>query len=268
MKWNDDYRIEVDFIDSQHKAWFDRVAEFEAIINQGCTASEIARTLKFLVEYSQKHLVDEERYMREIKYPHLDKQIRHHKVFMHHIVGVLTDLKYGKDIRPSKLLHFMSTWIRQHILEHDRLIGAFVSAQNEQSDVGNPGPPQDSSDLLQRRLKELAGLAKSDLITEKEYTAKKKELLSQFAVNESISGGGGLVETGRKLSALHKRDLISMEELNETKALLAEKVDLDAEMRLHDTSRQKLDALNALLKDGLVTTEQFESSKAEILHNI
>ncbi len=268
MQWDDNYKIAVDFIDDQHKEWFDKVADFNAAIDQKQVSSEIAHTLKFLVDYSQKHLADEEAYMREIGYPHLDQQIRHHKIFMQHVVGVLTDLKNGKDILPAKLHNFMATWIRQHIMEHDRQIGQFVEKQKAKRNTEEEHPPEHPVVALQKKLKDLSALVKADLITVDDFAAKKKELLSQLVSGDTGLDDNALLVANEKLAMLQKRGLLETDDLTSVRMQLAKRLDLNNVLSRYETPKQKMGALKGLLDDSLITTEQFEKSKTDILRNI
>jgi hemerythrin-like metal-binding protein len=267
MQWTDRFKIDVDLIDDQHKEWFARVADFQAAINQKEMISEMARTLKFLVEYSQKHLHDEENYMRQIQYPHLDSQIRHHEAFMQRIVEMLNDLKKGKKILPSQLLDFMVNWIRQHILEHDRKIGEFLAARQAGSNV-DPDAVKTPIEVLHQKLKELAGLVKSGMISPKEHEDKKKELVVRFASNASAHDDESLLETCDKLVVFQEKGLISKQELYDARSVLKSRTDLNHELALCDTPKLKIGTLKRLLENELITAGQFETVKADILQRM
>lgn len=268
MQWNDKYKINVNFLDDQHQEWFSRVADFQAAINQEQMIAEMARTLKFVVDYAQKHLSDEERYMREINYPKMNSHRQLHKVFMKKTVSVLTDMKNGKRVIPSQLLEFMATWIGQHILEHDRQIGEYLATQQDDDATEKQAPVKIDGDPLTTKLKELSALLKSKLITQEDHATKTKELLTHFASNALSQDSVSALENIDKLSLLHKQGMISDEGLEVAKALLAENLNIDQALEPYDMPKAKMQALNTLLENNLITAEQHGEHKSLILSGI
>ena len=55
MTWNDNLKIGVSLIDSEHRELCDRIDRLLAACNQGKGSKEIAETVDFLQEYTVKH---------------------------------------------------------------------------------------------------------------------------------------------------------------------------------------------------------------------
>ncbi len=69
MMWNDNLKIGVSLIDSEHKELCDRIDRLLAACSQGKGSAEISETVDFLQEYTIKHFGDEERLQRSFRLP-------------------------------------------------------------------------------------------------------------------------------------------------------------------------------------------------------
>jgi hemerythrin-like metal-binding protein len=135
MDWYDDYNIDVEPIDSQHKELVAMVSRLQDALSSGAINAEIAHALKFLVEYTQHHFKDEEKIMTAIGFADLDNHRRLHGKLIEEIKNILLDLKKGKTIHPYQLIDFLTDWLINHIRHEDKKIGrAMAQFKTENSD--------------------------------------------------------------------------------------------------------------------------------------
>lgn len=264
MKWKKRYEIDVPFIDQQHCEWFKRVDQLGRAIEKGKASVEMATALKFVVEYTQKHFIDEQAYMQEIQYPGAASQHKLHKSFEKYIVDVLTNLKRGKDVPAQQLFQFMTDWMKEHILKEDAQIAAFVS-QGRGTDASQTPAQNSPDDPLKEKLDELAAMRASDLITEEDFASKKSDMLINFAAGPCSAAGADSIFKLQKLKTYIADGLLAEADLDVGRQALACNVNVGKELGRLNGNKARMMHLKTLLDEKIINTEQFESHKAEIL---
>jgi len=78
IKWTPNLSVGVDFIDEQHKIWFEKADQLFSAGQRGEAKEYILQMFDFLEEYTNTHFRDEEEYMASINYPELDAQKKAH----------------------------------------------------------------------------------------------------------------------------------------------------------------------------------------------
>ena len=79
--WDESLSIGVDLIDGQHKMLIQRLSEVSEAIEMNQGEGTIAKTLDFLIDYTNFHFSSEEKQMAEKNYPGLDLQKQQHEEF-------------------------------------------------------------------------------------------------------------------------------------------------------------------------------------------
>ncbi len=123
MEWYDDYNIDVELIDDQHRELVNVVTRLQESLSSGAVNSEIGEALKFLVQYTQQHFTDEEKLMTTIGFTEIDSHKRMHVKLIDDVKNILLDLKKGKSIHPYELIDFLTEWLINHIRNEDKKIG-------------------------------------------------------------------------------------------------------------------------------------------------
>lgn len=128
LQWDDSLSVGVELVDKQHKMWIQRLNDISAAINSRQGPREIAKTLGFLVEYTEFHFSTEEKHMVANSYPGVvDHQAKHEK-----LKGTLAHLveDFQKEGATHILADFIETflcnWLTGHIREVDLQFGAFL----------------------------------------------------------------------------------------------------------------------------------------------
>jgi hemerythrin-like metal-binding protein len=120
VNWNDRYATGISRVDDQHKTLFDTVNDF----HQGLVASrakeELARTLKFLVDYTVDHFKTEEDFMKQYGYDGFAAHRSEHQLLLSE-VGAFKE-KWDRDpasVRPMEVARFLGDWLTHHIQQMD-----------------------------------------------------------------------------------------------------------------------------------------------------
>lgn len=116
-------------IDEQHKQIVDLSnGLIQAMVN-GMGKDVLDEVILELKEYTDSHFEDEEKYMAEIGYPHLEEQKAAHKKLIEEVDEMRARLNSAAAVSPTEVLNFINGWIIKHIKENDLKIGDFVKSK-------------------------------------------------------------------------------------------------------------------------------------------
>lgn len=128
LKWTGKLSVGVDLIDEQHKMLIQRLNDMSSAIEFNKGPSEIARTLSFLIDYTDFHFSEEEKHMKEQGYPGLEEHITKHEEFKTTLADLESD--YREDGATNLLAHsidtFLINWLINHISGVDVKFGDFL----------------------------------------------------------------------------------------------------------------------------------------------
>lgn len=128
ITWSDDLSVGVDLIDKQHKMLIKRLNDMSEAIEDVKGPTEIARTLEFLIEYTDYHFSTETEHMRRTGFPGLADHLKKHDEF----TSTLADLE--EEFREDGATHmlaesldtFLVNWLVKHISSVDVEFGKFL----------------------------------------------------------------------------------------------------------------------------------------------
>ena len=123
LRWEDRLLIGVKSIDEQHKQLVLMLAKLQTGVKAGHAEEAIAKTLRDLVNYTKKHFSDEEAVMLSQNFPELEYHKKLHHDLIEELVGILQEMKKGRDITGEELIEFLRHWLFDHIVKEDRKIG-------------------------------------------------------------------------------------------------------------------------------------------------
>lgn len=128
MMWNDNLKIGVKLIDSEHKELCDRIDRLLAACNQGHGREEIVRTVEFLESYTIKHFGDEEKLQRASAYPKVAEHKKLHEFFTGKIAELKNDIQTnGANVAViSKTNYFLMDWLLNHIQKVDSELAQYI----------------------------------------------------------------------------------------------------------------------------------------------
>lgn len=123
----DEYKTGIDFIDKQHARLFEIADEAYNLLNNDFTIDKydnVVEIIDELKDYTKFHFESEEKYMASINYKRRFTQKIEHDNF----IKKLEEVDYRKiDENPDqfvlKILEFLNTWLTEHIIHNDKLIG-------------------------------------------------------------------------------------------------------------------------------------------------
>jgi hemerythrin len=128
MQWDQSLSVGVGLIDEQHKTLIQRINDLSDALARHEGTSKIIKTLEFLLDYTEYHFNEEQKYMGLHAYPGLaDHKAKHDelKVTLGHLVGDFQD-EGSTDSLAQAINVFLTNWLREHIRGTDVQFGRFL----------------------------------------------------------------------------------------------------------------------------------------------
>lgn len=131
--WQDQYKIDVDFIDEEHKKLFStmnrllRISEEEEKSEWGCREG-----VKYLKNHTIEHFEHEEKYMQSIDYAEYEVHKRLHDNFRYKTLPALEEELVEADYSTESVRHFLGVcigWVIAHTQTEDLAIAGKVSSK-------------------------------------------------------------------------------------------------------------------------------------------
>jgi hemerythrin len=129
IEWDESFSIGVDLIDGQHKMLIQRLSEVSEAIEMSQGEGSIAKTLDFLIDYTDFHFSSEEKQMAERNYPHLEHQKQQHEEFRKSLRQFEQDFKEDGATQSlaNHIRDFLYNWLIRHIKDVDHKFGEFLN---------------------------------------------------------------------------------------------------------------------------------------------
>ncbi len=128
MDWSKDYEIGIKVVDQQHEKLLNMINKLEGSIGKENVLKVMGDILRDLVDYVKFHFQDEEKVMKRISYPDLERHKKLHEELVDQVTEILIKIKKGEVITASELMGFLQRWLLDHIMAEDKKIGEFFFA--------------------------------------------------------------------------------------------------------------------------------------------
>lgn len=125
LEWQSHYSVGVTELDEQHVKLVEMINELSWAVNSPTRDPNFVKKLIVdLTQFATKYFVQEEKMMKEISFPAIEKHILEHREFIKKIKELHEDFKKSVvSLRP--LLTFMNSWFVKHCLEKDKDFAVF-----------------------------------------------------------------------------------------------------------------------------------------------
>lgn len=132
IQWRDEFSVNHEIIDGQHKALVNTLAGLLDAMWAGKGKDELNKVIGFLVDYVEEHFHTEELYMAEIGYPALEPHREIHRRFIKNVTDFREELLKGNVSSDVAINVFFDTWdwLKKHILKEDKMYGEFAKKNN------------------------------------------------------------------------------------------------------------------------------------------
>jgi hemerythrin len=127
--WKAEYSVNVAMIDGQHKRLVDLLNQLYDAMKAGKGNEVVGKVLEDLVDYTKKHLADEERLLQSNGYPAFAGHKAEHVRITAQVVDYHRQYKEGNVGISVKLGNFIKDWLINHIQTVDKKYSAFLNGK-------------------------------------------------------------------------------------------------------------------------------------------
>jgi hemerythrin len=127
MEWTNEFSVNNQEMDDQHKRLFNLIEKLNKAMQEGKSNSILNSGLEELSQYAVIHFKDEESLMANVKYPKLKFHINEHRSFVDKLYSfkqAINNKELGVSIR---VINFLRDWLKSHILQIDKEYSSYLN---------------------------------------------------------------------------------------------------------------------------------------------
>jgi hemerythrin-like metal-binding protein len=131
LTWSPSLAIGVPEIDDQHRTLLERAGRFAAAVHGQERSARLEELFDFLSKYALEHFASEERLMRSVDYPDLERHAAEHRGFRERLGSLAPqwDSEGESTAMLLALLGFLDSWLTEHVRGSDQRLGVFLRAR-------------------------------------------------------------------------------------------------------------------------------------------
>ena len=127
--WREDFSVNVEKIDNQHKQMLELVNNLHSSVEACVEKQDLEQMLVDLVDFTRLHFLTEEKLMKEHGYSGLASHYKEHRVLLQHLDNLVKAVANGKHPTFYSDYDVSSDWAVDHIFECDKSLGAFLNSK-------------------------------------------------------------------------------------------------------------------------------------------
>jgi hemerythrin len=129
FEWVDDYTVNIDEIDAQHKRLVAMLAELHEAITARKGSSALDKILAEMVDYSKTHFATEEYYMTKYDFPGYATHKNEHDAFAAKAHELQQQTGKRTIVITMETANYLMDWLRDHVLGTDKLYAPFLNSK-------------------------------------------------------------------------------------------------------------------------------------------
>ena len=119
--------VHVAEMDGQHRRLIGMINDLSDAMRQGKGKEVLQKTIDALIEYTQTHFVNEEKYFDKFRYPEANSQKKEHTAFVKKVSQFRDGFGKGQIGLSVEIMNFLSDWLKNHIQVSDKKYGPFLN---------------------------------------------------------------------------------------------------------------------------------------------
>ncbi|WP_051261510.1 bacteriohemerythrin [Desulfovibrio inopinatus] len=127
VTWNSTLGVGVRQIDEQHMVLVELLNSLYAAMKSGQGEAVLSGLLDDLVQYTVYHFDTEEKLMDRYSYPDKPAHRKEHEALKKQVADFVEQFKSGKVPMSNDILHFLKSWVVNHIKRSDKRYGPFFN---------------------------------------------------------------------------------------------------------------------------------------------
>jgi hemerythrin-like metal-binding protein/PAS domain S-box-containing protein len=120
IKWNENYSIDLNIIDQQHKKWIDFINILYLSFKNEASINEINENILKLLDYTDYHFGFEEKYLEDFKCGNYKAHKYRHEQFINKIKEYQQMIENGEYKAVYALVVYLNGWVLDHIQNDDK----------------------------------------------------------------------------------------------------------------------------------------------------
>ncbi|MCF6239918.1 MAG: bacteriohemerythrin [Bacteroidales bacterium] len=120
IKWNENYSIDLNIIDQQHKKWIDFINILYLSFKNEASINEINENILKLLDYTDYHFGFEEKYLEDFKCGNFEAHKYEHEQFISKIKKYQAMIENGEYNAVYALIVYLNGWVLNHIQNDDK----------------------------------------------------------------------------------------------------------------------------------------------------
>jgi hemerythrin len=126
IQWSSELSVEIKAIDKQHQKLIAMINKLDEAMRQGKGRAVMHKIIEGLVTYMQIHFACEEIFFAQFRYPYTAQHVKEHMEFARKVAKFQRDFDNGDLTLSTKVINFLSVWLRDHIQGTDRKYVKFL----------------------------------------------------------------------------------------------------------------------------------------------
>lgn len=126
--WRRELSVGDDEIDAQHRYAFELVEDIQRCTAASESADVVDNLLDRFAGHMCEHFAFEERLMRAVQYPALDRHTVQHRSLIVGVTQIVQNFRTGQIALDVSLYHYLTRWLESHVLTEDHAMTKWVSA--------------------------------------------------------------------------------------------------------------------------------------------
>lgn len=120
MPWNDDYRVGVELIDSQHRALFRQVDELRRVHQEALGRRRFKDQLANFTSFVGEHFRCEEAWMKEHDVDGWQEHEAEHRFLMDQVTRALATFEERGPGANHEVIEYLESWLVDHVMGPDQ----------------------------------------------------------------------------------------------------------------------------------------------------
>lgn len=120
MSWNGTLATGIASIDAEHQQLVQYLNDLFEAMTKNLGRDATGKVLRSLTDYTVKHFAHEEQCFRQTDYPDAPAHVQEHQELKRKVSDFAAAFAAGKATVNSELMHFLRTWLTDHIMRSDK----------------------------------------------------------------------------------------------------------------------------------------------------
>jgi hemerythrin-like metal-binding protein len=120
ISWDKKYMIGITSIDLQHKKLVEIINELYMGFGAADNSRILKRVIKQLIEYTEYHFGEEEKFFAQTEYPDMKEHLSQHRKFVKKMKQFAKEVEKGDISASFDIIDYLKKWLLDHISKTDR----------------------------------------------------------------------------------------------------------------------------------------------------